>query len=203
MKPEPADIDSRILDAAARVFGRTVYHKASVQEIADIAGVGKGSVYRRYPDKLALLFAAGRAMTFELAKLSIAAIDFDKPVESIGRIVEGYFGYCRKNPHFQELMIQIRAATLNNTDAERFIARDGSEHDFREFIVHAQGRGILAAFPPEDVDYMIRSLLYGIVFFKGFPGRPKPSSDLRGSVVRLLSEGLLKKQAAGKGKKER
>ncbi len=200
MGKEPKNVEARILDAAARVFGRKVFHRASVQEIADLAGVGKGSVYRRFPDKLALLFAAGGTMMHNLAEKSMAVIDYDRPGKSITDVVKGYFAFCEENPHFQELIIQIRAAVLGGAGAGASVDLGMKEHDFTSLIAHAQKAGIVANLPPEDINYMIRSLLYGIVFFRHIPGRPKPSKALPGSVVRMISTGLLVgKPRSGRG----
>ena len=45
-----------LLDAAARMFFRNGYDRASLQEIADITGIQKGSIYYHYRSKEMLLF---------------------------------------------------------------------------------------------------------------------------------------------------
>lgn len=40
-----------ILEAAARVFSRNGFHRATVEEIAQRAGVGKGTIYEYFPSK--------------------------------------------------------------------------------------------------------------------------------------------------------
>lgn len=44
----------RIIAAALNVFSRKGYHTAKVEEIAEMAGVGKGTVYEYFPSKLNL-----------------------------------------------------------------------------------------------------------------------------------------------------
>jgi len=47
----------RILDAAQRVFSRSAYRDASVDQIADEAGTSKGGVYFHFPNKEAIFLA--------------------------------------------------------------------------------------------------------------------------------------------------
>src|SRR5690348_12665409 len=48
----------QILDAATAVFARAGYPNTDVQEIADRLGLSKGTVYRYFPSKQDLFFAA-------------------------------------------------------------------------------------------------------------------------------------------------
>jgi AcrR family transcriptional regulator len=47
----------RLLDAAERGFGTKGYEPTSMNEIAEAAGVGVGTLYHHFPDKRALLLA--------------------------------------------------------------------------------------------------------------------------------------------------
>jgi AcrR family transcriptional regulator len=47
----------RLLDAAERGFGARGYEPTSMNEIAEAAGVGVGTLYHHFPDKRALLLA--------------------------------------------------------------------------------------------------------------------------------------------------
>ncbi|MEP7378654.1 MAG: helix-turn-helix domain-containing protein [Chloroflexota bacterium] len=49
---------ARLLDAALTVVGEVGYARASTRAIADRAGVAEATIYRHFPDKTALLFAA-------------------------------------------------------------------------------------------------------------------------------------------------
>lgn len=49
---------AQIFEAATRVFARKGFHKATVQEIADEAGMGKGTIYEYIKSKRDILFFA-------------------------------------------------------------------------------------------------------------------------------------------------
>jgi AcrR family transcriptional regulator len=47
----------KIIDAAAIIFSRSGYHRASMDEIARTAGVAKGTLYYNFPSKAGLFKA--------------------------------------------------------------------------------------------------------------------------------------------------
>jgi AcrR family transcriptional regulator len=63
---------ARVLDAAARLFAAEGVDAVSMEEVARAAGVGKGTLYRRYADKgelsAALIDADARALQAEILR---------------------------------------------------------------------------------------------------------------------------------------
>jgi AcrR family transcriptional regulator len=57
-RPRSAEADDAILSAAFAVFAECGFDGMTVEGVAARAGVGKGTIYRRYPNKLDLLIAA-------------------------------------------------------------------------------------------------------------------------------------------------
>ncbi len=69
---------AELLDAARKVFAEKGFHEATVDEIADAAGVAKGTVYLYYKSKRAIYTAAlerGIAALHDEVKGSMAAED--------------------------------------------------------------------------------------------------------------------------------
>ncbi|MCU1645006.1 MAG: TetR/AcrR family transcriptional regulator [Nocardia sp.] len=74
LRRDAAQNRERLLDAAERVF--TDYGMdASVDEIARVAGVGMGTLYRRFPTKDALISALVRKLLNDLVVIANAARD--------------------------------------------------------------------------------------------------------------------------------
>lgn len=63
-RPRSADADRAILEAAFRSLTEGGYSQMSIEAVAADAGVGKTTIYRRYPTKRDLAAAAIAAMTF-------------------------------------------------------------------------------------------------------------------------------------------
>ena len=83
-RPLRADAErnrQRILAAASEVFAERGLD-VSLDEIAAAAGVGVGTVYRRFPDKDALIDALFEKKMTELAERALAAAEIEDPWES-------------------------------------------------------------------------------------------------------------------------
>ena len=61
-RPRSAAADAAILDAALAMFADAGYGGLTVEGVAARAGVGKATIYRRYPTKAALVIAAARSL---------------------------------------------------------------------------------------------------------------------------------------------
>jgi AcrR family transcriptional regulator len=57
-RPRSAEADDAILTSAFAVFAECGFDGMTVEGVAARAGVGKGTIYRRYPNKLDLVIAA-------------------------------------------------------------------------------------------------------------------------------------------------
>lgn len=60
-RPRDPDVERRALSAARSVYGRRGWSGFTLDEVARVSGIGKGSLYLRWPSKAALLVAAVRA----------------------------------------------------------------------------------------------------------------------------------------------
>ena len=72
----------RLLDAAARVFAREPYEQASMDHIAQEAGVGKPTLYRYFPSKEALFAAVFAETLAEIETQLVAVLRREGDVES-------------------------------------------------------------------------------------------------------------------------
>lgn len=112
---EAAHNDQAILDAARRVFSRSGWD-APVSAIAQAAGVGMGSLYRRYPSKTALLqrlCVLSLRQSAEAAEQALAEAD---PWQALA-------GYVRSCVGFGAGAFSPLAGTLPVTTEMRHTAR--------------------------------------------------------------------------------
>jgi AcrR family transcriptional regulator len=64
-RPRSAECDEAILEAAVHLFAEGGFDGLTVEGVAARAGVGKATIYRRYPGKIDLVVAASRAFAID------------------------------------------------------------------------------------------------------------------------------------------
>jgi AcrR family transcriptional regulator len=106
----------KILTAAARLFAAHHFHEARMEDIAELAEVGKGTLYRYFKDKeelyMALLARAACQMT-ERLRVVDEAPDSRSKLEAM---VEAILDYFDEHPHLMDLI--QHAEVMQGPDAD-------------------------------------------------------------------------------------
>jgi AcrR family transcriptional regulator len=109
-RPLVDDKRRRILDAALKAFAERGYHGTSVPEVADVAGVGVGTLYRYFADKNALVNELYRD-----AKLRLKSALLD------GLAAPDVYQLDNAEGWFSELWQRLAAFARAEPDAFRFL----------------------------------------------------------------------------------
>lgn len=106
----PAERQAEILTAATKVFAKRGYQMADTQAIADLAKVGKGTLYRYFPTKENLFSEAlKRQLDILQARLEEAGTTTNNPLAKIKAVMGAYFLFFDDYPETIELFAQERA----------------------------------------------------------------------------------------------
>lgn len=115
----------RVLDAAEQVFGASG-PDASIDEIARLAGVGHGTVFRRFPSKDDLMFAVIERHVAELQALAKDALAADDPGQAFFDFVHGVAELNMSTPGLHRCVVHCGdkpgAAELEKL-ADRIVSR--------------------------------------------------------------------------------
>jgi len=119
-RPLEADRTPAILDAVLELLHQTGYDQLRVQDVADKAGVGLGTIYRRWPTKQALVIEAmqcGRGTDNKIvdtgnprADLFATLTNMAQAMREQGDVV-GFLASMRREPEVAEV---FRSTTLAN-----------------------------------------------------------------------------------------
>jgi len=106
----------RVMDAALTIFDRDGFHRATMDDIAKLADVGKGSIYRYFKNKDDLLHCILIERTdkfFEDMNI-VFSLDIDI-AERIRMIIEGWVNFIHQNQELYGLIQNIIQINDTNT----------------------------------------------------------------------------------------
>ncbi|MGD9572036.1 MAG: TetR/AcrR family transcriptional regulator [Thermoleophilia bacterium] len=164
-RPRSADRDAAILDAAARLLGEVGYTRMTMEAVAAAAGVGKPTLYLRYPSKADLVAAAfervrmggapeptGDPRADLVAQLRHLRITFDR----VGMSVTGVC--LAEEEHLPDLIAALRERSLHPGRAL-----------LRDVLIAARDAGTIA--PDADVATAVE-MAFGAYYARYLAGDP-------------------------------
>jgi AcrR family transcriptional regulator len=151
LRADAARNRARVLDAARSAFAEEGLD-VGVEEIARRAGVGKGTLYRRFPTKEALVRAIFEDMLDEIDRLVAEAEAEPDAWDAFARYVGATSDLQTSNQGFFDVVHQrLGAAVLTPQQRERALAGTA------RLLKRAQDAGVVRRdLVPEDVQIMLR-----------------------------------------------
>ncbi|MCS7177299.1 MAG: TetR/AcrR family transcriptional regulator [Candidatus Kapabacteria bacterium] len=148
----------RLLQAAAELFARKGYHATRVAEIAQRAGVAKGTVYEYFPTKEELFYALldGWLTRFETDLSEHLAAESD-PLRQADIVREAAVQFYRRHAAHAPIFLEFWAHALRSSDG-RFLRRIQRFRTFLEEQGHRLTEALVASgvFLPVDVPSLVR-----------------------------------------------
>jgi AcrR family transcriptional regulator len=183
-RPRSAEADEAILDAAVDVFIECGWDGLTIEGVAARAGVGKTTIYRRYPSRVALLLAAAQRLAQE--KSTVA--DTGTLRGDLVAVVENFLGMLTTSRTGRAIPVMVAATARNPELASAYTAFIAERRAASgQPIERAIRRGEL----PIDVDVSLAlDLLVAPVFYRAFVSRDPIDetyvTNLVDSVLRAL-----------------
>jgi len=189
MRPE--DRRRAILDAALAVFAEAGFGSASLNDVAEAAGVTKGCLYHHFDSKEALLVALLRD------RARTAAIpDADAPDAARADVLRAVVHHLwrRYQEPGQLELTTVAVAELPRTPAVAQVLFDEVVSRNRAALRGTLGR--LAPPSPDDeldamlVPYMVMGAALGYRIFHGIDPMERAPDDLERALTRILLHGI-------------
>lgn len=157
--PAKSSAKERVLEAALQVFSEKGFHQATVEEIADRAGVGKGTLYRYFSSKETLFNELVTLRLEELEKSAFAVLDGqDDVLTMIRKVLHTYFEFFDRNQRLYRLIEQERLEVGNKVQDLYFGKVMRRIPMLRRKIYAARQEGLV-----KDVDF--RTVFFGVMGF--------------------------------------
>jgi AcrR family transcriptional regulator len=183
-RPRDPETDSKITRAAAELLLLRGFDKTTVDEVAARAGVGKATVYRRWPSKEDLAVAAMETLySAEFPEPDTGSIEGDLAANyrSFIAFANTDTGLAYLRMSITESLRDERIAALYRASTER------RENDARASVERAIGRGEVR--PDADVETAVQ-YLSGIVTARVILGRPLPQLEDVDALVAFTLRGI-------------
>jgi AcrR family transcriptional regulator len=181
-RPQRADAQAnrgRILDVAEEVFGKGG-ESASTEEVARLAGVGIGTVFRHFPTKAALLQAVLAREFDRLRKQAEALLDAADP----GEAFLGLFGHLAARAPAKIAITEALLDAGGDWDGDAARASDELRLAIGALLLHAQQAGAVR----NDVELPeVYALLAGI---SRAAARAHLDEEARARLLAVVFDGL-------------
>ena len=184
-RPRDPETDARIIEAASDLMLRRGFDRMTVDDVASAAGVGKATVYRRWPSKDDLAVAAMEALyTDEMPQPDTGSIveDLRTSYRSVLTFVNSPQGTAYLLMSITESVRDERIAALYRQASER------AESQARTMYERAVRRGEIRA--DVDLDYCVQ-WLGGLLAVRRITNRPMPTVEDVDARVDLTLRGIL------------
>jgi AcrR family transcriptional regulator len=184
-RPRDPETDTRIIQAASDLMLRRGFDRMTVDDVASAAGVGKATVYRRWPSKEDLAVAAMEALyTDEIPEPDTGSIvgDLRATFRSVLMFANSPAGLAYLLTAITEAVRDERIAAIYREAIER------AEAKARRMYERAIARGEIRA--DIDLDYCVQ-WLGGMLASRRITNRPMPRVDEADSLVDMVLRGIL------------
>ena len=165
----------QILDVAARIFSKKGFARTQVDEIANIAGLGKGTVYRYFKNKKDLFLSVVDRGIENLKDLVLEAMAKEKePLDKIKKAVETYLKFFEEHSNLIGILIHEQSEFQKRIQ-KRYFDRyyehiNKMEEVFHQGIVKNQIKKI----DVKGAIAILTNMLNGLVYMWQIEGRKYP-----------------------------
>lgn len=182
----------RVLEAALGVFSEKGFHVATMDEVAERAGVGKGTLYRHFANKETLFTELVRQRLEELEMKARTILDGqDDVLTMIAKYIRVYFEFFDRNQRLYRLIVQERhdlggqVQDLYLKQVKRRILV------LRRKVFEAGQKGVLKPLDFETVFYGVMGFIHGIIQKWLAHECSYPLADEVPSVLEVLFHGFV------------
>ncbi|MBN2120710.1 MAG: TetR/AcrR family transcriptional regulator [Candidatus Omnitrophica bacterium] len=184
---------AQILDAAMLVFSRDGFNKASTDEIANVAKLGKGTVYRYFKDKKELFIATVDRGLDRLKDSILAKVDgIDDPLERIEAGSKAYLTFFGKNPALIDMMIHEQSEFKERIKKQYFEHYYGSIDRMRRIFRKGITGGLIKNVDVDTAISILTNILNGQIYMWRVEGKKGFPEDKISVILKIFFTGVIK-----------
>ena len=212
LSPKVAKKRKDILTIALKVFAKEGFRNTDVQVIADLAKVGKGTVYRHFGNKEQLFLATAKFCLEQLGQFVGKKIGGEEQLPSLiaevgtaevlKRIASACAEFHQRNPQTVEIMIQERSEFRESVFPSHLMYRAETRGGLDMLIQHAMDSGELRAVDVNQATNAYADLIYGSVVNGCLEGGKVRLVERVNCAIEIFLNGLVVQPGAVSARKE-
>ena len=183
-----------LLEAARRVFGTRGFEHATMDAIAEEAGVAKGTIYLYYPSKQAIHDATFAAGTAELTALTDARVQAAPSTKAaIAAFVHARVAYFQDHPDYFRMYVSEVSRIVTDRAPRKGVCRaalDTHTRALQGVIEQAVARGDVRPVDPAATAMAVFDLTRGLVARRVLTGAKSDASRDIDFLADLIWAGL-------------
>ncbi len=181
-RPRSAEADEAILEAACQLLAEVGFSRMSMERVARQAGVGKDTLYRRWPSKVALV----RDGVLRTAVQAVPVPDTDDPRRDLAKYLTEVADFAKTTTFGAIVAGMVGEASRNGEVVSAFREFVGSRRRSAEILLRraweAEGSD-----SPDDVELELDLLLGPLYYRLLVSGAPVDADVFDALVTRLLN----------------
>jgi len=190
--------EKQILGIAAEVFSLKGFANAQVDEIADLAGLGKGTIYRYFKDKKGLFLSIVDRGLDKLKNTILMEVEkTDDPLKKIENAIRTYLSFFEENKDLIGILIHEQSSFQNRITKRYFEHYYGNIDRIRQTFKIGIEKGLIKDIDIEGAISVLISTLNGLIYMWQIEGKKYRLSDKVPIVLKIFFSGIVKNEKKG------
>lgn len=187
----------KILNAARQLFAEKGFGETSVDEIAEKAGVAKGTIYTHFASKDEILITILRIGTMDLTNKIHSIMKQQKSfLDRLKDVTVVFLEYIDHHHHFHRLysvqkeMLPAPISQADDVRRELFLQFKNFLDVMSLYMEEGIKSGCIRKVPPEEAAFFFPTIVSSAAYYNQFSAKQKPLSELAEDVFVLYLQGF-------------
>ncbi len=184
---------TQILDAASEVFSQKGFANTQIDEIAEVAGLGKGTIYRYFRDKEKLFLSVVDRGLEDLKDTILIEMDkTEDPLKKIETVIKTYLSFFESNNNLVGVLIHEQSSFQKRIAQRYFEHYHGNADKMKQIFKEAIEKGLIKNIDIDNTISVLSSLLNGVVYMRQIENMSYDLSDKLPAVLEIFFTGIIK-----------
>jgi AcrR family transcriptional regulator len=184
-----------ILDVAAELLVRHGYRRVTIVDVAERAGVSKGTIYQHWNTRESLFLAVCEREETEMLREMLDLLRREPETALLHRLMRAIFVSVMRRPRLRALLVSDMEVLGGLAGEERSVEAQRAVTPTETYLELLAGHGLLRpGLGAEDVAYSLGAIFRGFLFFER--STPLPLLERRADVLAVTLRQAFEPDAA-------